>query len=107
MRAVADDAPRVEVAYALPEQQAVITLALPDAGLTALQAVERSGLLERFPDLRERPLVLGVYGVACAHDRPLRDRDRVEIYRPLKVDPRVQRRQRAVANPLPRGPKRR
>jgi putative ubiquitin-RnfH superfamily antitoxin RatB of RatAB toxin-antitoxin module len=107
MLAVAEADPRVEVAYALPDRQAVVTLALPAAGLTALQAVERSGLLEQFPELRARPLVLGVYGVTCAHDRPLRDRDRVEIYRALKVDPRAQRRQRAVANPLPRGPKRR
>lgn len=104
---MADVGPRVEVAYALPDRQAVVTLALPAAGLTARQAVERSGLLDQFPELRAEPLVLGVYGVACGHDRPLRDRDRVEIYRPLKVDPRAQRRQRAVANPLPRGPKRR
>ena len=104
---MADVGPRVEVAYALPDRQAVVTLALPAAGLTARQAVERSGLLDQFPELRAAPLVLGVYGVACGHDRPLRDRDRVEIYRPLKVDPRAQRRQRAVANPLPRGPKRR
>jgi putative ubiquitin-RnfH superfamily antitoxin RatB of RatAB toxin-antitoxin module len=107
MSAVADAQPRVEVVYALPDRQAVVTVALPAAGLTALQAVERSGLLDQFRDLREKPLVLGVCGVACTHDRPLRDRDRVEIYRPLKVDPRAQRRQRAVANPLPRGPKRR
>jgi putative ubiquitin-RnfH superfamily antitoxin RatB of RatAB toxin-antitoxin module len=104
---VADTGPRVAVAYALPDRQAVVTLALPAAGLTALQAVEISGLLEQFPELRERPLTLGVYGVACAHDRPLRNRDRVEIYRPLKVDPRTQRRQRAVDNPLKRGPGRR
>jgi putative ubiquitin-RnfH superfamily antitoxin RatB of RatAB toxin-antitoxin module len=104
---VADDAPRVEVVYALPERQSVATIALPAAGLTALDAVERSGLLEQFPELRSQTLVLGVYGAVCAHDRPLRDRDRVEIYRPLKVDPRAQRKQRAAANPLRRGSRRR
>jgi len=103
---VADDAPRVEVVYALPERQSVVTVPLPTAGLTALGAVEHSGLLEQCPELRGKELVLGVYGAVCAHDRPLRDRDRVEIYRPLKVDPRAQRKQRAAANPLRRGPRR-
>jgi putative ubiquitin-RnfH superfamily antitoxin RatB of RatAB toxin-antitoxin module len=98
---------RVEVVYALPDRQSVVTVPLPDSGLTALDAVERSGLLDRFPELRDRALVLGVYGAVCALDRPLRDRDRVEIYRPLKVDPRAQRKQRAAANPLRRGARRR
>lgn len=102
-----EEAPRVEVVYALPDRQCVVTLNLPSVGLTALDAVERSGLLEQFPELRGQALVLGVYGTICAHDRPLRDRDRVEIYRPLKSDPRAQRRQRAVANPLKRGPRQR
>ena len=87
---------RVEVAFALPDRQRVVTLALPEAGLTAREAVERSGLLDEFAGLREQPLVLGIYGAVCAPDRPLRDRDRVEIYRPLQVDPRVQRRERAA-----------
>jgi len=86
----------VEIVYALPERQRVVQLALPATGLTAAAAVERSGLLDEFPDLRGRPLVLGIYGSVCAPDRPLRDRDRVEIYRPLQVDPRAQRRERAA-----------
>jgi len=104
---VAETGRRVEVVYALPDRQSVVTVPLPESGLTALDAVERSGLLERFPELRDQALVLGVYGAVCAPDRLLRDRDRVEIYRPLKVDPRAQRKQRAVANPLRRGARRR
>ena len=96
---------KVEVVFALPERQRVVTLALPEAGLTAQMAVERSGLLDEFPELRDRPLVLGIYGTVCAPDRPLRDRDRVEIYRPLRVDPRAQRRERA-ANAARQGRKR-
>jgi uncharacterized protein len=107
MPAVNEGEPRVEVVYALPDRQSVVTLPLLAAGLTAREAVERSGLLNEFPELRTRALVLGVYGVPCGQDRILQDRDRVEIYRPLKVDPRAQRRQRAVANPLKRGPVRR
>jgi len=93
---VGEGTARVEVVYALPDRQRVVTLALPEAGLTAQAAVERSGLLDEFPALRERPLVLGIYGTVCAPDRPLRERDRVEIYRPLQVDPRAQRRERAA-----------
>ena len=91
-----DGAVHVEVVYALPDRQRIVTLALPETGLTARAAVERSGLLDEFPDLRDRPLVLGIYGTVCLPDRPLRDRDRVEIYRPLQVDPRTQRRERAA-----------
>jgi putative ubiquitin-RnfH superfamily antitoxin RatB of RatAB toxin-antitoxin module len=93
---VGEGTARVEVVYALPDRQRVVTLALPEAGLTAQAAVERSGLLDEFPGLRNRPLVLWIYGTVCAPDRPLRDRDRVEIYRPLQVDPRAQRRERAA-----------
>jgi putative ubiquitin-RnfH superfamily antitoxin RatB of RatAB toxin-antitoxin module len=104
---VTDKGRRVEVVYALPDRQSVVTVPLPESGMTALDAVERSGLLDQFPELRDQALVLGVYGAVCASDRPLRDRDRVEIYRPLKVDPRAQRKQRAAANPLRRGARRR
>jgi putative ubiquitin-RnfH superfamily antitoxin RatB of RatAB toxin-antitoxin module len=93
---VGEGTARVEVVHALPDLQRVVTLAIPETGLTAQAAVERSGLLDEFPSLRDRPLVLGIYGTVCAPDRPLRDRDRVEIYRPLQVDPRAQRRERAA-----------
>ena len=86
----------IEVVYALPERQRVVRLVLPATGLTAAAAVEQSGLLDAFPELRERPLVLGIFGTICAPERILRDQDRVEIYRPLRVDPRVQRRERAA-----------
>ena len=86
----------VEVVYALPDRQRVVRLALPEGGLTAQAAVECSGLLDEFPELRDRALILGIYGTVCAPDRTLRDRDRVEIYRPLRVDPRTRRRERAA-----------
>jgi putative ubiquitin-RnfH superfamily antitoxin RatB of RatAB toxin-antitoxin module len=103
---VAEGDARIEVVHALPDRQRVVTLPLPAAGLTALAAVEQSGLLDEFPELRDQTLVLGIYGTPCTHEQVLRDRDRVEIYRPLQVDPRMQRRQRAAASPLKRGPKR-
>ena len=94
----------VEVVYALPDRQRLVTVLMPAGGLTAQAAVEQSGLLDEFPELRDRPLVLGVYGTVCTGDRPLRDSDRVEIYRPLRVDPRAQRRERAAARN--KGPRR-
>jgi putative ubiquitin-RnfH superfamily antitoxin RatB of RatAB toxin-antitoxin module len=95
---------RVEVAYALPDRQRVVALELPIGGLTAGQAVERSGLLEEFPQIAEQALALAVFGVVCEPDRPLRAGDRVEILRPLRHDPRTLRRERAAAA---RGPRRR
>ncbi|HET9693426.1 MAG TPA: RnfH family protein [Steroidobacteraceae bacterium] len=93
---------KVEVACALPDRQAVVELVLPAEGLTAAQAVERSGLLQQFPDLAAHGPVLGIFGAVCEPSRPLRDGDRVEIYRPLKHDPRELRRERAAAARKPR-----
>lgn len=92
---------RVEVVYALPERQRVVELVIPPSGLTAREAVERSGLLVEFPGLAAQPLVLGIFGAVCDGERRLRDGDRVEIYRPLKHDPRTLRRERAAG--MPRG----
>jgi putative ubiquitin-RnfH superfamily antitoxin RatB of RatAB toxin-antitoxin module len=88
---------RVHVACALPRRQRVVTLDLPPEGLTAGQAVQRSGLLQEFAEIAEHPLALAVYGTVCDADRPLRPGDRVEILRPLRHDPRAQRRERAAA----------
>jgi uncharacterized protein len=88
---------KVEVVYAVPERQRVVVLDLPEAGLTALEAVERSGLLQEFPELVARPLAIGIYGTVCEGTRPLRNGDRVELYRPLRHDPRDLRRERAAA----------
>jgi putative ubiquitin-RnfH superfamily antitoxin RatB of RatAB toxin-antitoxin module len=88
---------KVEVVYALPERQHLVELDLPTDGLTARQAVERSGLLQALPELATQTLALGVFGEVCEDSRPLRDGDRVEIYRPLKHDPRAMRRERAAA----------
>ena len=95
-------AARVEVAYALPEKQRVVTLDLPEGGLTAAQAVQRSGLLREFPQIADRPLALAVFGATCEPGRWLRDGDRVEILRPLRHDPRVLRRERAASSRKPR-----
>ncbi len=95
----------VEVVYALPRRQRVVRVAMPPAGLSAAEAVERSGLLAEFPEIQERTLVIGVFGTVCDGSRALRDGDRVEIYRPLRQDPRTGRRAR-VATSAARGKRR-
>ena len=85
---------RIEVAYALPHEQAVLPLKL-SPGATAGQAIEQSGILERFPDIDLRIAASGFSARACQLDTVLRDRDRVEIYRPLLADPKEARKKRA------------
>ena len=85
----------VEVAYALPQQQLIVQLKVPD-GTTAEQAVRQSGILEKFPDIDLAENKLGIFGKLVKNDTPLRERDRVEIYRPLIADPKEVRRQRAA-----------
>lgn len=87
--------PAVEVVYALPRHQDVVRVKLTD-GMTALAAVEASGLPRAHAELRDVPLDLGIYGRPVPPGELLRDGDRVEIYRPLRADPREARRRRAA-----------
>ncbi|MBB5018708.1 hypothetical protein HNQ59_001999 [Chitinivorax tropicus] len=92
---------RVEVVYALASQQTLLSLTVPE-GTTAKQAIEMSGLFGKHPELAAQVLKLGVFSRPITPDTVLRDRDRVEIYRPLQADPKAVRRQRAESNPLGR-----
>jgi putative ubiquitin-RnfH superfamily antitoxin RatB of RatAB toxin-antitoxin module len=85
---------RVEVVYALRAEQALLAVELEE-GATAREAVERSGILRRFPEIDLARTSLGVFGRIVAPDAPLRDGDRVEIYRPLMADPKDIRRRKA------------
>ena len=85
----------VEVAYATPEQQVIVTLTLPEGG-TVEQAIHASGLLNRFPEIDGTDIKAGIFGSVCKLDEPLKQGDRVEIYRPLLHDPKEARRQRAI-----------
>ena len=84
----------IEVVYALPEKQIVRQMNLPE-GTTAEQAVKLSGILPQFPEIDLLKNRLGVYGKLVPPATILCNRDRVEIYRPLKVDPKENRRKRA------------
>ncbi|MCF8151973.1 MAG: RnfH family protein [Burkholderiaceae bacterium] len=85
----------VEVVYATPERQDVLGVHLPE-GSTVTQAIEASGLLARHPEIDLSKSKLGVFAKLAKADTVLRDRDRVEIYRPLIADPKEVRKQRAA-----------
>ena len=85
----------IEVVYALTHEQWIKSIPYVE-GITAIEAAKRSGLMDDHPEIRSRPLVLGLFGDAIGHRHMLRDGDRVEICRPLSLDPREMRR-RAVA----------
>ena len=63
-------------------------------GATVLQALQASGLAEAFPELDLRDAGIGIWGRKARLEQMLRDGDRVEVYRALKVDPKLARRER-------------
>lgn len=85
---------RITVAYS-PQSRQVIEreLQLPE-GITARQALQASGLLDERPELQSGLLDVGVWGRSCTPGQLLEEGDRLEVYRPLRVDPKVARRER-------------
>jgi putative ubiquitin-RnfH superfamily antitoxin RatB of RatAB toxin-antitoxin module len=86
---------QVEVVYAMPLAQDC-SLVEVETGATVAQAIERSGVLDRHPELQAGPLRAGIWGRRAGLAAALSDRDRVEIYRPLRADPMEARRRRAA-----------
>lgn len=84
----------VEVAHARPERQLVIEEKVPE-GATVREAIEQSGILEKFPEIDLAVNKVGIYGKLVKLDSLPRDRDRIEIYRPLIADPKTARRKKA------------
>lgn len=84
---------RVEVAYAKPHIQVLVTIELPE-GATVEAAIHASGILQQFPEIKLSQISYGIFGRICQLDHGLAAGDRVEIYRPLVADPRTARRQK-------------
>lgn len=83
----------IEVVYCPPGATCDrVRLRLP-AGTTVAHAIESSGLAQRHA-LTASAMDVGVWGRRCAPTQLLRDRDRVELYRPLRCDPKQARRER-------------
>lgn len=92
----------VEVVAGLPRRQVLVELEL-SPGATVADAIESSRILKRFPDIDPAETTFGVWGRVVEPDRALKDGDRVEVYRPLAMDPRDARRQLALAGKTMRG----
>ena len=85
----------VEVAYALSEEQVIISIKIPKK-FNVKQAIEKSEIQKKFPCIDLSKNKVGIFGKQTTLDHPLNDRDRIEIYRPLILDPKEMRRKRAA-----------
>lgn len=85
----------VEVAYAREQAQALIPVK-GQPGMTLADAIERSGILARFPEIDLGVNKVGIFGKVAKLDQVLASGDRVEIYPPLIADPKQARKQRAA-----------
>lgn len=85
---------RIEVAYAMPEHQKIISFQI-DSSTSIRDAVKFSQIHQYFPKIDVESCDLGVFSKPVNADYKLMDGDRIEIYRPLKIDPKEIRRLRA------------
>jgi len=88
---------RIEVAYATPDKQTLLSLEVPH-GCTVAEAIDLSGIREEYPEMEQDLKAVGIFSKKVSLDDELREGDRVEIYRPLLVDPKEMRKQRARAD---------
>ena len=85
----------VEVAYALAEKQSLITLEVKE-GSTLKEAIDASGILKQYRQIDLSKDRVGIFSKFATLDTVLREKDRVEIYRPLEADPKKIRKERAA-----------
>jgi len=85
----------VEVAYALEKKQTLLELKVSE-GTTLKQAVELSGIIDIYPQIDLTKDKTGIFGKIAKLDAILREKDRIEIYRPLIADPKQVRKERAA-----------
>lgn len=88
------EAIHIEIAYALPHQQILLALQV-SPGTTTEQSITQSGILAKHPEIDLAKNKVGIFGKLVKLDTVLRDKDRVEIYRPLIADPKEVRKKRA------------
>ncbi|MGJ7918674.1 RnfH family protein [Massilia sp. LXY-6] len=89
------EALQVYVVYATPREEFIHPMRVAP-GTTIGQAIEGSGVLSRFPEINLVTQPVGIYGKKKTLETVLRERDRVELYRPLVADPKDSRRKRAA-----------
>ena len=86
---------KIEVAYALPNQQYLLTVEVAEKA-TVADAISATTLLTKYPEIDLQNTSLGIFGKKVDPQQPLCPGDRVEIYRPLTIDPKTARRIRAA-----------
>ena len=84
----------IEAVYALPDEQTLFKQSVPE-GVTVAEAIKLCGILKKYPEIDLAANKLGIFGKLAKADTVLRDKDRIEIYRPLIADPKEVRRKRA------------
>ena len=94
---MADELIDVEVAYATEQQQVVIQIQTNNP-TSILEAIQASGLLSRFPEINLNSQKTGIFGQLAELSHTVQPGDRIEIYRPLKINPMDARRQKARNN---------
>jgi len=82
---------KIGIAYAAPTRQAWLSVELPD-GATVKDAIERSGILQQFPEIDLEQQKVGIFSKLTKLDAALADGDRIEIYRPITCDPKTVKR---------------
>jgi len=94
----------IEVAYALKDKQALLSLEMNE-GATVKDAIDASGIIYSYPQINLTTDKVGIFGKLTKLDTVLREKDRVEIYRPLIADPKQVRKERAAAGKVMRSGK--
>ena len=87
---------KIEVAFGLARQQTLLSVTVP-TGSSVAHALAASGIEAMYPELKLDELPVGIWGRIVARDHEVGPGDRVEIYRPLDMDPREARRQLALS----------
>ena len=88
----------VQVIYAMPEDAIIMPVQI-QRGSTVRMAIEKSRILEKIPEINLENNKIGIFSKTTDLETVLTDGDRIEIYRPLKADPKEARRSRAKKNP--------
>ena len=85
----------IEIAYANADESYLIALQV-GLGTTVEQAIVQSGVLQQCPEINLQDQSVGIFSQRVDLSYVLRDKDRIEIYRPLRIDPKEARRKRAI-----------
>jgi len=95
---------KIEVAYALRHKQTLLNIEVDD-NASVEDAIQQSNILKKYPEINLKKNKVGIFGKITSLDVKLREKDRVEIYRPLIADPKEVRQQRAAEGKIMRSGK--